>query len=398
MHNPNPTEHCIKWRDGLLSNVSKEDAPILRKKLETLDQNKGYVAANVWLRGVIERYELLAKVSILRGMVGKEAERLANVEGQKASLVWLRGVVDRLQYCDKLITELSGEELALWGWKKSNYFEVEIYAIGTQCNAQAVKDFIEIQLIDAGVKFNHWDDNDKVAGLAARMITSEWWVRQAKRQWVVVEQVLRECGQVHRFASPYVSNWSLRKEEQKQENTRAFLEGWEATNDKGQSYTLAELSELGVSNPHHRFSEVIVRSKGLEEIAVENEHEGWFITLTCPSKYHPFSKKRRNRKYWLAGSPTVQDAHNHLNNVWKLFRTWCSNNDIKFYGLRVVEPHHAGTPHWHLMIYLDPIHSKSFLAALKLYALSVDRKERGLRSIDSMQKKWKHREEVPQVT
>jgi len=372
-----PTEQCIEWRNDLLSNVSNEDDTFLRIKLVELDQSEGYVKANSWLRGVIERYELLAKVSVLRPLVGKEATRLAKYEGQAAALDWMRGVVERLQFCDKMITELDGQELSQWAWQKSNDFEVKLYAIGTQHNPQAVKDFIKLELMNVGQMFGDWGDSDKVVGLAARMITTEWWIRQAKRQWVVVEQILRECGQVHRFASPYASNWALRKEEQKQENNKAFLESWEATNDKGQAYTLDQLSKLGVSNPNHRFAEMAVRSRGLEEVAVENGHEGWFLTLTCPSKYHPYSNSRRNPKYWLAGCPTVKDAHNQLNRVWQLFRTWCNNNDIAFYGLRTVEPHHDGTPHWHLLLYIDPKHAEPFLEAFERYALSEDGKEKG---------------------
>ncbi|WP_438461977.1 replication endonuclease [Marinomonas sp. PE14-40] len=372
-----PTEQCIEWRNDLLSNVSNEDDTFLRIKLVELDQSEGYVKANSWLRGVIERYELLAKVSVLRPLVGKEATRLAKYEGQAAALDWMRGVVERLQFCDKMITELDGQELSQWAWQKSNDFEVKLYAIGTQHNPQAVKDFIKLELMNIGQTFGDWKDNDKVVGLAARMITTEWWIRQAKRQWVVVEQILRECGQVNRFASPYLSDWALRKEEQKQENNKAFLEGWEATNDKGQTYTLAQLSDLGISNPDHRFAELIVRIKGLEEVAEEQGHEGWFITLTCPSKFHAYSGSRRNNKWWKEGCPTIQDAHNHLNHVWGLFRAWCNNHGIQFYGLRTVEPHHDGAPHWHLMLFLKPEDSKAFLAKFEAYALQVDGKERG---------------------
>jgi len=373
----NATNECFKWRRSLLSSLYPDDAKLLGARLSEKDQAFGYIAANTWLRKVIGRYQLLAKLSTLRPVVAKEANRLAHYLDEASAYAWLKSVVQRLQYCDTLITDLSGDTLAAWAWQKSHGFEVELVKIGTRSNAEAVKAYIELHLRQADVDFHNWQDNDKVAGLAARMITAKWWVRQARRQWIKVEQVLRECGQVHKYASPYVSHWSLKKEQQKQANQMAFLEGWEAINDQGQAYSLAQLAELGVASPDKRFAELMVRSRGLEEVAQEQDHDAWFITLTCPSKYHPISQGRRNHKYRLAKSPTVQEAHAYLNHVWQCFRAWCHRHGIAFYGVRTVEPHHDGTPHWHLIVYLDKAQSDHFLAAFKRYALAEDGQEAG---------------------
>lgn len=372
-----PTPQCIDWRAGLLSGVSREDAAVLQKRLDELDQEKGYVAANTWLRGVIERYELLAKISIMRPVVAKEAERLAEVGGKDVAMSWLRKVVKRLHFCDKVITELDGEELHKWAESRRYKFESSLYRIYMDEGSDAMRRWIDSNLKDVGVEFDCWGDTDKVAGMTARMITPEWWVRQAKRQWIVVEQVLRECGEVERFKSPYLSNWGLNKAEKQRQNNAAFLEGWEAVNDAGQSFSLAELSAKGVSDPDNRFAEMVVRAKGLEEISEELGHDGWFLTLTAPSKYHPMSNGRRNNKFWRAECPSVRETHKYMINVWAKFRAWCKRHEIDFYGLRTVEPHHDGTPHWHLMLWVDPAKSEEFLAAFSRYALEEDGNERG---------------------
>jgi len=372
-----PTGQCIVWRDKLLSGVSREDSPLLRERLDELDQAEGYVKSNAWLRSVIERYQLLNRISIMRPVVAKEVMRLAREDSDAAAMAWLRRVVRRLHFCDRVITELEGEELHKWAESRRYEFETGMYRAFMDHGRDALIDWAKAHLNDVGVEFDGWGDVDREAGMLARMITPEWWVRQAKKQWIVVEQVLRECGQVERYKSPYLSNWALNKAEKQKANNKAFLEGWEAVNDLGQSFTLAELSDKGVSNSDHRFAEMVVRAKGLEEISEELGHDGWFLTLTAPSKYHPISNGRRNRKFWRADCPSVRETHKYMMGVWAKFRSYCKRHGIHFYGLRTVEPHHDGTPHWHLMLWVHPDHSAAFLAAFNRYALEEDGNERG---------------------
>ncbi len=288
---------CEEWRAKQLEGVSPEDVLILRARIEELDQSGGYIVANAWLSSVVERYALLNKISIMRPVVAKEVNRLADEDSDEVAMAWLRKVVRRLHFCDKVITELDGEGLHKWAEERRYKFESSLYRIFMDEGGEAMRRWIDVNLKDVGVEFDCWGDQDKVAAMAARMITPEWWVRQAKKQWIVVEQVLRECGQVERYKSPYLSNWALNKVEKQKENNKAFLEGWEAVNNLGQSFTLAQLSEKGVSNSDNRFAEMVVRAKGLEEISEEEGHDGWFLTLTAPSKYHPISNGRRNRKF-----------------------------------------------------------------------------------------------------
>ncbi len=331
-----PTAECLEWRDKILSRVTVITS-VIESELKRLDEKEGYVAANTWLRKTSKR----------------------------------------LQWCDKYVTELSGEELARWADKQAAETEGSFHELFYKFGKSKALEFLQKEAAFAGYEFTEWDDMDKVLGMAARMFTAPWWARQAKRQWVVVEQILRECGQVHRKASPYVSSFGLNKFRIQQQNNRAFLEGWEAVNDQGQAFTLAQLSEKGISNPNNRKAELMVRIRGFEEMAAEFGHESYFVTVTCPSKYHPTSGGRRNRKYLKADCPTVRAAQTYLNTVWRRFRAYCKNHDISFYGLRTVEPHHDGCPHWHLITFVKPEQSKAFLEAFERYAMQEDGNERG---------------------
>lgn len=331
-----PTAHCLIWRDKILSRITVIK-PVIESELHRLDKAEGYVAANTWLRSIAKR----------------------------------------LSWCDQYVTELSGDQLAGWADRQARLTEVSFHDLFHKFGKQRAIEFLQKEAAYAGFEFSHWHDMDRVLGMAARMFTAAWWARQAKRQWVVVEQVLRECGQVHRKASPYVSSFGLNKFRIQQQNNRAFLEGWEAVNDQGQSFTLAQLSEKGISNPDNRKAELMVRIRGFEEMAAEFGHDSYFVTVTCPSKYHPTSGGRRNRKYLKADSPTVREAQAYLNALWRRFRAYCKNHGIDFYGLRTVEPHHDGCPHWHLITFVKPSQAEAFLSAFRRYSFAEDGNERG---------------------
>ena len=42
---------------------------------------------------------------------------------------------------------------------------------------------------------------------------------------------------------------------------------------------------------------------------------------------------------------------------------------IRPYGFRVVEPHHDGTPHWHLLLFMPEQHREIVRGVFRTYAL-----------------------------
>ena len=57
--------------------------------------------------------------------------------------------------------------------------------------------------------------------------------------------------------------------------------------------------------------------------------------------------------------------------VWSVVWT-LSHLGIPIYGFRVCEPHHDGTPHWHLLLFMRPVDKWRVISALQHYALSHD--------------------------
>jgi hypothetical protein len=55
---------------------------------------------------------------------------------------------------------------------------------------------------------------------------------------------------------------------------------------------------------------------------------------------------------WNGFSP--RDTQRYLCNVWAKVRAAISRAGFHVFGFRVVESHHDGTPHWHMLRFIRP--------------------------------------------
>jgi hypothetical protein len=207
--------------------------------------------------------------------------------------------------------------------------------------------------------------------------SEKWWRRKARVLKVrAIDQLARGFRMVHAKAQTYVSNEAVKLRRIQARRNRSVLEGFEAVNQEGDVYTLAELADLSVSNPTNRRHELMVRMRGFEQVAEQFGHTGLFITLSAPSKFHPTrqikNKKGRlvrveeNEKYCGA---TPRDAQDWLNKTWSLIRSKLDRMEINCYGFRVVEPHADGCPHWHQLLFFAADEIELVKSVFKKYAL-----------------------------
>ncbi|WP_171014170.1 replication endonuclease [Chitinivorax sp. B] len=205
--------------------------------------------------------------------------------------------------------------------------------------------------------------------LLKRLQDAKWWRRQLR----VIHSRTQEAaairnGQVWRGAGLYVSDDAMQRVRQQKRRNRAMLEQTEAVNEAGDCYTLAELADVGVSNPQVRFAELMVRIRGFETIAKDVGHVGLFITISCPSRFHAVYRDsgKPNEKY---DGSTPRDAQAYLTHLWGDIRAVLHQDGIKLYGLRVVEPHHDGCPHWHLLVFTPRAQQARTIDVFRHYAL-----------------------------
>lgn len=184
-----------------------------------------------------------------------------------------------------------------------------------------------------------------------------WWRRLLRKHVArVVEAGAVRLGIVNRKQGGYASDLTVRRREQQIRRNQEALKRSLFKNEAGQIWTLAELAALSPSNPVIRGGELMTRIRGAEEYADARNHVGLFFTFTAPSKFHPMTvgaggKPRPNPKY--DGVSTPRDAQLWLRKCWARLRAHLDNKGVKIYGIRVAEPHHDATPHWHMLIWAE---------------------------------------------
>ncbi|NVK74742.1 MAG: replication endonuclease [Oceanospirillaceae bacterium] len=204
-----------------------------------------------------------------------------------------------------------------------------------------------------------------------------WWVRQLRKSLNrQIETAAHAANRVNLHKGVYASDISVNRRRGQIKRNQRLLEQTLAVNELGDSFTLAELSNKNVSNPVNRRAELMVRIRGNEDFANQEGLKGVFMTITCPSKYHrSLSVNGAPNPKWAGYTPKL--GQDYLNNVWQLIRAAFQRANIQPLGVRVAEPQHDGTPHWHLLLFIDPSQLDEMVAICRFYAMREDGDEAG---------------------
>ncbi|RUQ09922.1 replication endonuclease [Aeromonas dhakensis] len=227
-----------------------------------------------------------------------------------------------------------------------------------------------------------------------RWLDPKWWARRLRKIW---DQYCEHCaillGKVRKGVSAYVSSQGLQAFIERQRMAAAWLKDMEAYNAQDDiTISLEDAVKASIANPENRRHELIVRARGFSDVADELGYVGLFFTWTAPSRFHPWKTVRASQ----TGGPnsteenpkhdgsSPRDSQHYISELWKRCRSALDRNlakqgeflvadPIDYFGFRVVEPHHDGTPHWHLLIWVKPEHQHRLIGILQRYALSHDK-------------------------
>jgi len=279
-----------------------------------------------------------------------------------------------------LFIDSSDDEIRTFAEQKSDKAHSDFLKYSRKHGAKAASKLVIKRVEQCDLKFPLADDGyseEELMAALARCFDGDWWRRQIKkRQDLILEHVHIQLGLVNKRSGIYASNQCVNRKIQQWQKNEDLLASLEAENDLGQVFNLLDLAKRGVSNLVNRRNELMTRISGFEELAKEAGDIGVFYTLTAPSKYHSHTAKpcKRNPKY-EGYSPA--DTQDYLQGVWTRIRAKLHRQGITPYGFRVVEPHHDGTPHWHMLFFIKPEHESSLTNIIRDYALEECPNERG---------------------
>ncbi|AVE36823.1 replication endonuclease [Klebsiella aerogenes] len=346
--------------------------------LENLERNKPNDAVR-WLFGTFERH-------VLRRIDAVNAQYLPQ-SNLPAILIPLRDEFHLLPWADKkrlkrlaykLANLMKSEFMREFDYQYEKTADVEfstLYAYG----------FIASKATALNIAIPGWDkycdeslQAEDALRAIARLQKEKWWLSKIRRihdRWR--EHLMIATGYVSKVASPYCSDPCFREWVAQKKANLEFLNAMELEDqDTGERSSLLDKVMGSVSNPKIARHELMVRMRGFEDMANEMGLVGMFYTLTAPSRYHSthVQSGKRNDKYRDASPRKTQK---YLCKVWSRVRAKWGREGIRTFGFRVAEPHHDGTPHWHLLLFLRPEEAEYATAIFRKHALREDGGEPG---------------------
>jgi hypothetical protein len=206
-----------------------------------------------------------------------------------------------------------------------------------------------------------------------RLCNPDWWIRQLiRKQDRETEHFAIRSKLVNANQQPYVSDELLARILARHQRALAIMERMEVINEQGDVLDMAEVVKGSLANPAVRRAELMTRLNGFEQYAESLGHVAEFYTLTAPSKYHANSDKYNE--------VTPRDTNAYLQGVWSRIRAKLDREGVRFYGMRIAEPHADATPHYHLLLFMHPRDRVTLRDVMRHYALQEDGDESGASS------------------
>ncbi|WP_407300904.1 replication endonuclease [Raoultella ornithinolytica] len=348
------------------------------QRLESLERQDPKAAVR-WLFSTFERH-------VLRRVDAVNAQYLPQ-DNLPAILFPLRDDFHLLPWADKkrlkrlaykLANLMKSEFMREFDFQYEKTTDVEfstIYAYGAIASKATA---LNIAIPSWGRYCDEKLEAEEALRAVARLQSEKWWlskIRKIHDRWR--EHLMIATGYVSKIASPYCSDPCFREWIAQKKANFEFLQAMELEDqDTGERSSLLDKVMGSTSNPKIARHELMVRMRGFEDMANDMGLVGMFYTLTAPSCYHSTHVKsgKRNDKY---RDVSPRHTQKYLCKVWARVRAKWGREGIRAFGFRVAEPHHDGTPHWHLLLFLHPEEVEFATAVFHKHALKEDGNEPG---------------------
>lgn len=362
----------------------------VRRRADELERHHGLARANAFLvnftRKALPRLELVKNKYSIAGIETEVSGAAfggqfdaADVRFMASRLVNMTGRFNRLPDMSKADIDLLAGDISNFIISELGAIEVEagsdlkILHASYHCAARITRHFRNAPPLWERIttKFVAAED---VAPATLRMASEKWWqgrLRRVAAEWR--EHLQIALGNVSKKRKAYASKGCVTEWREQKRRTREFLKGMELEDEEGNRISLIDKYDGSVANPAIRRCELMTRIRGFENICNELGYVGEFYTLTAPSKFHATTRAGYRNIKWNGSSPA--DTQRYLTGLWAKIRAKLHRDDIRVFGIRVAEPHHDATPHWHMLMFMLPEDVSSVRAIISKYACKEDRQE-----------------------
>ncbi|EOD9911721.1 replication endonuclease [Klebsiella pneumoniae] len=355
-----------------------------------LEQNQGSQRANAFLisfcKKALPRLELVAKKYESAGINSNISTAVFGGHFDTRLMQYLASRMVNLVARYNRLPDMSRADVDLLAGDIANFIRSELANIDdsgfgelkTLYTWYMHAGFISLQF---NVTPPHWErvankyfNKDDIAPAVIRMFTESWWRNRLRRVASAWREHLQiAVGNVSKKRHAYASKNCVTDWREQKRRTREFLKGLDLEDEDGNRISLIEKYDGSVANPAIRRCELMTRIRGFENICNELGYVGEFYTLTAPSKYHATTKAGYRNSKWNGASPS--DTQSYLTGLWARIRAKLHREEIRIFGIRVAEPHHDGTPHWHMLMFMLPEDVERVRLVIRDYAWEEDRHE-----------------------
>lgn len=214
-----------------------------------------------------------------------------------------------------------------------------------------------------------------------RMLDERWYLRSLRRAHARrAEGAAIRGGVVRKNLWPYASQDAVQRRQDQRKRNAAAMDRTYAEAADGERVAMVDVVAGSLANPEVKRAELMVRIRGCDEYAAVR---GWvceFWTITAPSRFHAQKMvdlfAMPNKEYQGA---TPKETQGYISSVFARSRAAWARRGLEIAGLRTVEPHHDGTPHWHLIVYGSARDVRYARRLTRVYALSDTPDEPGAR-------------------
>ncbi|WP_406569175.1 replication endonuclease [Aeromonas caviae] len=353
-----PGESDLVWAVQLLDGLSMQFTQVLFKQYVRRRKDgttRNCRSANIWLR---ERVKWVRSLVIALPV---DAQHLRDDDGRK-----------------RVAHQFANQTAAIWKNIEQNSTAGELDLMETW---EAIKQPADQWgFIGKMPDFKTREARDNwILSVMVRLLSAKWWERRVNRCWDrLQEHIAILLGKVRKGVSAYVSNATMKVVRERKRAMMRWLAESEVMNEQHDLVvSMKDCWEASNANPVNRRAEMMTRMRGFEDYAEEQGHVGVFFTWTAPSRFHAWKTGRNgktieNDKYQGA---TPRDTCAYLGQLWSRARSYLKRWDMPIYGFRVCEPHHDGTPHWHMLLFMRKCDRNGVIDTLQRYALTDDRQE-----------------------